>query len=411
MKKIVTIFISSLLVLNMYSQVINRCSSMDVLYQDELNDPSLAANILVQQQLQDQWMQQNPDGGSRSVVTIPVVVHVVYNTTTQNISDAQIQSQIAVLNQDYARLNPDSVNTPSCWTTVAGGTNIRFTLAVRDPNGNSTNGIERIHITSNTSFSTNDQVKKSSTGGADGWDRNSYLNLWVCNLGGGVLGYSSFPGGQAWKDGVVISYKYFGTIGSATNPYDLGRTATHEIGHWLGLYHIWGDDNGACSGSDNITDTPNQASENYGCPNFPHVSCSNGPNGDMFCNYMDYTDDNCMNMFTDKQVLKMQSTISTTRSSILTSLGGAPVGIQDISFENGISIYPNPTSNSASFYFADKSLNNITVNVYSVTGVLIKSMIIQTNDALDVTDLNSGVYYLSFSNGTFEIMKKLVIEH
>src|SRR5205085_7351896 len=140
-------------------------------------------------------------------------------------------------------------------------------------------------------------VKYTANGGHDAWNRDQYLNIWVCDLSG-KIGYAQFPGGPAATDGVVIDYQAFGTLGTASIPFHLGRTATHEIGHWLNLRHIWGDAN---CGDDLVADTPTQQTDNGGCPSFPHVTCSNGPNGDMFMNYMDYVNDNCMNMFTAGQ--------------------------------------------------------------------------------------------------------------
>jgi hypothetical protein len=259
----------------------------------------------------------------RAIINIPVVVHVVYRTTAENISQARIQSQIDVLNTDYAGLNADSTNIPSAFKSLFGKSEIRFCLAQRDPSGNATTGILRVQTTQ-TSFSTNDGVKSASTGGSDAWDRSKYLNLWVCNLGGGVLGYAQFPGGTAATDGVVIGYPYFGVT---SGQYGLGRTASHEVGHWLGLYHIWGDDGTACTGSDNVGDTPNQAGPNYGCVSFPHVTCSNGPNGDMFMNYMDYGDDACLVMFSAGQVAVMTNVLNGSRAALKTSNGCLPLSL------------------------------------------------------------------------------------
>lgn len=175
-------------------------------------------------------------------------------------------------------------------------------------------------------------MKKSSQGGDDAWPSSGYLNLWVCNLGSQLLGYAQFPGGSSSTDGVVVLYSSVGSLTTpgTASPYNYGRTATHEVGHWLNLYHIWGDDGTSCSGSDLVADTPNQADENYGCPTFPTVSCSNGPNGDMFMNYMDYTNDACMNMFTSGQTARAQALFATggARYSLLSSQGCiAPVPV------------------------------------------------------------------------------------
>jgi len=244
------------------------------------------------------------------VVTIPVVVHVIYNTSAENISDLQVQSQIAVLNADFRRMNSDADNV---WSQ-AQDSEIEFCLASLDPNGNSTTGITRTS-TSTTAFGTNDQMKYSSSGGKDAWNSSAYMNLWVCDISGGILGYAQFPGGAASTDGVVIDYQYIGTMGTATSPFDLGRTATHEVGHWLNLRHIWGD--GGCSVDDFVSDTPSSDAANYGCA-LSHVSCSTL---DMVQNYMDYSDDACMNLFTSGQNVRMRALFDTggARASLLNS--------------------------------------------------------------------------------------------
>lgn len=254
---------------------------------------------------------------ARGVIQIPVVVHVVYNTDEQNIPEEQIKSQIDALNKDYRKLNPDISKVPPVWQNLAGDAQIEFFLATKDPKGNPTNGITR-DKTSMASFEDDDHVKSKATGGADPWLADHYLNLWVCLLGGGLLGYAQFPGGPPETDGVVITHTAFGTTGTAAPPFNLGRTATHEIGHWLNLFHIWGDDGTGCTGSDFVDDTPNQAGNNFGCPEFPQVTCDNGPNGDMFMNYMDYTDDRCMFMFTAGQVARIDACLEGPRSSFTT---------------------------------------------------------------------------------------------
>jgi pregnancy-associated plasma protein-A len=250
----------------------------------------------------------------KTALTIPVVVHVVYRAAAENISDAQIASQIDALNRDYSASNVDKVNAPAVWAGLMQDTQIRFALATKDPKGKPTNGITRTK-TKSTSFSTHDKMKHASMGGADAWPSSKYLNLWVCTLGGGLLGYAQFPGGSADTDGVVILNTAFGTTGTAKAPYNLGRTAVHEVGHWLNLNHIWGDTSD-CSGTDHVADTPNAQFPNYGAPSFPHITCSNGPNGDMFMNYMDYVDDRVMVMFTHGQVARMQATLAGPRSAI-----------------------------------------------------------------------------------------------
>ncbi len=239
-------------------------------------------------------------------VTIPVVVHVVFNTASENISDAQIQSQIATLNRDYRAKNTDKSKTPGVWSGLVTDSSIQFGLASKDPTGKPTSGITRT-TTTRTSFSDDNAVKSAATGGADPWTTKKYLNIWVCTFErtpqGQLLGYAQFPGGPVKTDGVVILNTAFGTKGTAAAPFNLGRTATHEVGHWLNLRHIWGDTED-CSGNDFVADTPNAQHPNFGKPKFPHISCHNGPNGDMFVNYMDYVDDAAMVMFTTGQVAR-----------------------------------------------------------------------------------------------------------
>lgn len=260
----------------------------------------------------------------RGVVTFPVVVHVVYNDAGQNIDDAQIASQIDVLNRDFRASNPDVSKVPGAWRTLVADNECEFALATVDPLGNSTDGIVRVK-TDQTAFDADDGVKSVATGGADPWPTDQYLNIWVCRLGGGLLGYAQFPGGPPQSDGVVILDTAFGTTGTAAAPYDGGRTATHEIGHWLDLFHIWGDDDGACSNDDRVADTPTQADSNTGKPSFPHVTCDNGPNGDMFMNYMDYVDDDCMFMFTQGQHERINACLDGPRASFVVARQAAPV--------------------------------------------------------------------------------------
>ena len=275
---------------------------------------------------------------SRSVarsglLTIPVVVHVVHNpaNSAQNVSTAQIQSQIDVLNEDFRAGNADVSQVPAVWTNLVADCNIAFRLASQDPDGNPTDGITRTPSTVPFFTTELDDVKSVATGGADAWPSDDYLNVWVCNdlrdgIGRVILGYAQFPGGPPTTDGVVIANFCFGKGGTAQAPFDLGRTATHEIGHWLDLRHIWGDDRGSCSGSDMVEDTPNQADATFNTPTFPQISCNNGPNGNMFMNYMDYTDDVAMFMFTQGQSRRIDACLEGARASFLAAPAFALTG-------------------------------------------------------------------------------------
>lgn len=238
------------------------------------------------------------------VAKLEVIVHVVYRDAVQNIVDAQIESQIRVLNKDFRAANTDRKKVPAPWKGLTSDARVEFTL----------HDITRTK-TSKVSFGISDDVKKASTGGVPPVDPKKFLNIWVCALGGGLLGYAQFPGGPVKTDGVVINYRAFGTRGTAQRPFNRGRTATHEVGHYLNLRHIWGDTDD-CSGSDLVADTPNCAGPNFGAPKFPVVTCNNGPNGDMFMNYMDYVDDAAMFMFTTQQVIRMRATLDGPRRSL-----------------------------------------------------------------------------------------------
>jgi len=327
-------------------------------------------------------------------IIIPVVFHVIYNRDIENISEEKIKLQIDVLNKDFNRLNDDTVNTPIYFLPVAGKMNIRFVLADKDINGNYFNGIIRKKTYVEEWSDINDDVKYSIRGGDDGWDKNKYMNVWVCNLKDGTAAYSTFPWFNGTVDGIVIDYRFVGTI----NGY-YSRTLTHEVGHWLNLYHIWGDDESlfsTCIGSDYVDDTPNQSVPNYGCPAFPHSSCSNY--SDMFMNYMDYTEDYCMNMFTKGQVNRMLAAIDLYRSNIKNSTAYTGINKDIITDNTSMSCYYDGSSIKIVF---SKALYVSKVEVFSVLGrVMFVNEINDTDDDITVKikGLNSGVYIVKIYN-------------
>jgi hypothetical protein len=317
------------------AQTPNPCSTMQHLQRQMQNDPQLAQQF---SEMKDQLRVLETTSAARATqatyatIYIPVVFHIVHNGDAvgsgENISDAQVMSQIDALNDQFNAQDVNIGNVPAVWQSLVATTNFRFCLAKFDPDGNPTSGIVR-HSLANASWDTEndiDNTLKPSTI----WDHTRYLNIWSVRMGGdlvstGVLAYAALPYfGAANKDGVVARYNTIGTTGSLLPTYRLGKTVTHEVGHWLGLLHIWGDDDGKCNGepqagTDYVADTPDQADLNFGCPSFPHISCSNGPHGDMFMNYMDYSDDDCRNMFTNGQNTNMHSAVDNFRSGIKTS--------------------------------------------------------------------------------------------
>ncbi|MDQ3277131.1 MAG: zinc metalloprotease [Bacteroidota bacterium] len=269
------------------------CGAEEALHMQLAADPSLRERMLQIERFTQRTIAMRAgttSGGTTTTtampatVTIPVVVNVLYNTAAENISDAQIQSQIDVLNEDFNRTNADAANTPSMFQSQAASIGIKFTL----------NAIVR-KSTTTTSWTNNNAMKSTKTGGIAPTNPTTMLNIWVCNLGGGMLGYAQYPGGSSTTDGVVILYSAFGRTGTLMSRYNKGRTATHEVGHWMNLRHIWGD---AACGDDLVADTPQQDGASAGMPAFPSYSTCAGNPAEMTMDYMDYTDDAGLNMFT-----------------------------------------------------------------------------------------------------------------
>jgi hypothetical protein len=276
------------------SKSMRACASQEVLNRQLAEDPSLAVRMSAIEDFTEN-VQRNPNAYRlvNGKIEIPVVVNVLYRTTAENISLTQIQSQIDVLNKDFNATNADFNQVPALFSGVKANIGISFVLdqVIRKS-------------TTKTSWGTRDAMKKTTQGGIAPTTPTTKLNLWVCTIGGGILGYAQFPGGSSATDGVVIDSKYFGLSGTANAPYNLGRTATHEVGHWLNLRHIWGD---TTCGSDLVADTPQHNAANYGVPVYPHYSTCTGTPVEMTMNYMDYTDDRGMYMFTTGQKARIDA--------------------------------------------------------------------------------------------------------
>jgi hypothetical protein len=395
-----------------------RCGTTEYMNQLFQQDPAYKASLDAKNQELESLNHLSAKKGNKtsSFLYIPVVVHCVYRTAAESISVQRVAEQLQTLNEDYSLTNADAANIPSYWQSIAANTEIQFCLAITDPNGNPTTGITYTQTTV-TSFSTDNKVKFASQGGHDVWNRSYYLNIWVCNLGSGLLGYAQFPGGPANTDGVVIGYPYFGNTSSA--PYNKGRTSTHEIGHWLNLNHIWGDDGSSCAGTDYVTDTPNQADETYGCfaASTVRISCTNGPNGDMWMNYMDYTDDACMYMFTAGQKTRMVNTLNSTRLALQSSTGCGSVGHAE-SVLNGrtIKVYPNPANDQLAIEFTADQKADFTINLVNSLGQVISGETLNSfegvyHNSLNTSDLPQGTYLLVIQNGTSVYSRSISVIH
>lgn len=359
------------------------------------------------------------DTVANEIISIPVVIHLIYNTAQQNISEAQIISQLDALNKDFGMLNTDAANVPAAFKSRAADTKIMFCLAQVDPKGRATKGIIRKQ-TGKEFFLGDDAMKFTAAGGDDAWDPQRYLNIWVCNMFGRSLGYATIPGAPADKDGVVINWDAFGTSGVVRAPFNKGRTATHEVAHWLGLKHIWGDD---ICGNDDIDDTPPQKSYNYYCPAFPKVSnCSSDGSGDMFMNFMDLTDDACMNMFTNGQKNKMRSLFALNgyRNSFLNSFQcdsslatGGPLPEDTAVFvkaEPSVQMYPNPVSTQLNIIPQnDFVLEGKYCSIYNIQGKKVYEQKFRSQKIqLDLSFLTPGVYFLKLEDGAEKKMFRII---
>ena len=390
----------------------SRCSSTEYLQEKMANDPEILARRLQIENDIIHWLETHNDNRlSQTVITIPCVIFNVYHNNFDSLSQAQLESQIDVLNNDFNATNTDRLPSSHPYFSKIGNAQIIFCIAEIDPNGNRTSGIIRNKTTNN--FTNASDIKYTNKNGIDGWPADEYLNIWVSNIAQSqFLGQADFPGifpVGSRHDGLIVQYNAYGNIGTLLAKYDKGRTATHEIGHWLNLQHIWGD---ATCGDDEIDDTPTQATSNYDCPTFPHISCSNGPNGDLYMNYMDYTDDACMSMFTNGQAQRMLAVLSTSRSSIVTSnkCSGTTSFLQQ-KVEN-IKIYPNPIQNYVNIAgIPSTKFPTIVIDILNILGekVYSISMAYTSNIQIEMPDVAAGTYIMNIYNDAFSYNQKLTV--
>lgn len=415
MKKRLLFILSAVYSTTGFTQQVQRCSSMEYLHMLEAADPSLSMRRAQQEVATAQWVNAQQTGRQQTIVQIPVVFHILYNDSTQNLSDDVVLSQMEAINEDYSRMNSDTGQTPLAFRAVAADCEIQFCLAQRTPSGQSTNGI--IHkFTTVTAFDDYEKTKFNQFGGDDVWDASKYMNVWVAAFqNSNFLGIGTFPNSvPASSDGIVINYKACGRIGDhLMDHYNKGRSLTHEIGHYLNLLHVWGDDGYWCSSDDFILDTPLQTGETYGCPAYPRTdSCTSTFPGVMFMNYMDYTDDECMNIFTEGQKMRMLAALNIDRVSLLTSDGCLSVGISENEIRKAVSVYPNPATAAIKLKSEKIQINGFEIqNMIGETMLAIFDTQLPYNErTIDISAFSQGIYLLKIhteiGNTVYKIVKR-----
>jgi hypothetical protein len=389
---------------------VHRCYQQELTNEILRNDPALQFQLEQQELALQNWIaNQRKSKYLSEIITIPVVFHVLYFNDTQNIPDEQIWAQLEALNRDFRRNNPDSIATPSRFKPIAADTEIEFCMAQQTPDGSPTNGIIRKQVFE-TNIGTTKNYYQPTKGGTQIWDPRYYMNVWVCDISDSILGFTYLPGtAQPNFDGIVLHYRVCANGLPAKPPYDKGRTLVHEVGHWLNLQHPWGPEEG-CDFDDGVADTPLQEKPNSKCPNWP-ISCNNGPEGDMYVNYMDYTYDNCQNAFSTGQKQRMQATLQTTRKLLQSSIGCAfPDTTQP--FSELVEVFPVPAQDYVTIKFQLADESPVQIECYSLDGKLIDISNISIKEDryfYDITSFSKGNYVLRITTPsntyTFPIIK------
>ena len=427
---ILTIFLS----LTIFAQENKKCYTTELINKELIDNKNYQNQINQVHKENKNWILENRN--NKEVITIPIVVHVIYRQTHANIGigtnipNFQIEDQIRILNEDYSKTNSEFPNPPrNTFVNYAGNPNIKFCLATTDPNGNPTTGVTRTQSTKN-SFNYNTEsndMKRDNTGGKDGWNPSEYLNIWVCDISSSgntsVLGYAYLPGLQswnAWKDGLVVDFQHFGTVGNSSSTSD-GRTPTHEIGHYLGLYHTFCEaSGGGCCDNDNtwgsnVYDTPATDDVYYGNvnANTNNNTCNDllyGFNADLLDmdeNYMAYSGDTWM--FTTDQVNEMTATMNGYRSSLKNSNVSVNCTglVANNNIDNKFNIFPNPVRNSLSI---ETNFSNYSIRITDILGNNIYSIKnVSYNKTIDVSDIKNGTYLIELTTNSEKKVNKIII--
>lgn len=427
---ILTLFLS----LTIFAQENKKCYTTELINKELIDNKNYQNQINQVHKENKNWILENRN--NKEVITIPIVVHVIYRQTHANIGigtnipNFQIEDQIRILNEDYSKTNSEFPNPPrNTFVNYAGNPNIKFCLATTDPNGNPTTGVTRTQSTKN-SFNYNTEsndMKRDNTGGKDGWNPSEYLNIWVCDISSSgntsVLGYAYLPGLQswnAWKDGLVVDFQHFGTVGNSSSTSD-GRTPTHEIGHYLGLYHTFCEaSGGGCCDNDNtwgsnVYDTPATDDVYYGNvnANTNNNTCNDllyGFNADLLDmdeNYMAYSGDTWM--FTTDQVNEMTATMNGYRSSLKNSNVSVNCTglVANNNIDNKFNIFPNPVRNSLSI---ETNFSNYSIRITDILGNNIYSIKnVSYNKTIDVSDIKNGTYLIELTTNSEKKVNKIII--
>lgn len=342
---------------------------------------------------------------NRATITIPVVVHVVYKNEEENVSDAIIQSQIDALNEDFGMTNVEINDVPTEFQNSIANVDIEFCLAKVDPDGNTTTGILRVPTNANQFSDQSGNIFYDSQGGSDSWPADDYMNIWVCNLGSFLAGFATFPNdADEGEDGVVINYINFGRIG-LDPPYHLGRTTTHEVGHFFGLEHVWGGGSASCSSDDDIADTPNTSTTYLSeCPAGTPNSCGSN---DMFMNFMYYTDDGCMAMFSEGQKAVMLANINNFRAGLTTSMACSPLVTIDQNLDNSLQIFPNPATNFLYLQTDTPLFDILKITVFDNFGKTVFNNFYENK--IDVSNFSKGIYFLKITTKSGIVSRKFVV--
>lgn len=408
--------------LTMLSISFLSAQSSDKCYADDLRRAALAQNPSLQAEIDAaevaiaSYINRENESSTSVVLTIPVVIHIIHNGEDvgegSNISEEQALSLITRLNEDYRKMNADTLEGSHPFYVDQADTEIEFCLVTEDPDGNPTTGVERYDFEQESwSVSEIDEIVKPETI----WDRYNYMNVWSINLDDpdapGVDGYATFPNATTdTTDGVVILYTAFGVPEEGKS-----IVATHEVGHYLNLNHIWGDNIPDC-GDDLVSDTPPTDNSNEGCPSFPHNadnSCGSGSNGEMFMNYMDYSDAECTVMFSNGQKDRMVAAIMMFRSSLLSSTA---CNIISSANQAGVlaemKVFPNPSQGIFSVDLPKFSAQQrVQLSVYDMSGVRQYQAKEESTSQieLDLSNLPTGVYFLRATLADNIMTTRLVI--